>query len=324
MALLEEILAEESRASGAGDLLPFPDEVPGTGMVGFRRRVHGAVQGSFHVRLSTWIATAPLKDIVGWAAPASGRFGLTPLANEPLAARQDEARWTVERFTEPYYGRWAPSSLHLEFEWSRRARPGGCDEQHMQERVPHRLDLAETIAADAVTRPDRHEFQRSLLKAKAIELLTSGQRGAAAALLDASRTLDDDLAEPHSDYAFLVLPDDPEGALRALDRARALGHDRTVSLGNRALCLALLGRGKEGLPEAGRVLSEYDQEDSTKSFMWDAGSALAGQPGVLVRDVSPRDYVLDLGALIAESVGDEAAAAVWRNEGERLRQGHAA
>lgn len=317
-ALLDEIIDSERLSEGVGDVLPFPDPAPGGGMAGLRRRVAVATHESFQIRLRTWLATAPMSEIVGWTAPPSARFGSFAEGADATQAQRDEARWLVDRFTKLDYDDWSPASLHLEFRWSRTGKPVCCPEEYMQEHPVQRLELAETIAATAVSRPESHELQRAL-RLKAITLVSAGQHDGAAVLLDESRKLNDEAPEPHSDYAFCVMPDDVPAALRALDRAEELGWRSTVSVGNRALCLALLGRDKEALREAARVLGDYEQEDVVPSYMWDPASALGDRPWILLRNVIPRDYVLDLGALIASRIG-EAAEAYWLDEANRIRQ----
>ncbi len=317
-ALLDETIASEYLGEGVGDVLPFPDQAPGSGTAGLRRRIAVAMQESFQGRLRAWLATAPMTEIIGWTAPPSARFGSLGEGPGATQAQSAEARWLVDRFTELDYDAWSHASLHLEFRWSRAGQPGCCSEDHMQEHPVQRLELAETIAAMAVRRPEGHELQRAL-KFRAITLVSGGRHDRAAVLLDESRKLNDEAPEPHSDYAFCVMPDDVPAALQALDRARELGWRSTVSAGNRTLCLALLGRDKDALREAARVLAEYEQEDVIPSYMWDPSSALEGRPWTLLREVSPRDYVLDLGSLVSQRIG-VAAQSYWLDEVARLRR----
>lgn len=317
--LLDQLIAGEDPDAGLrGDQLPFVHDGPAVGL--FERRVEAALRGSFHKRVAAWVAVAPLDEIVRWQAPTAERFGTYAA---PLAApdRADAARWLVERFTEPYYDRWAVKSLHLEFQWTRGGEPAPCDEAYMDENEPRMKELADTIAVAATTIPLGHERHLALLKGKAIELLVAGERSAAAVVLDTSRQLDPSLPEPHNDYAFCVLPDDPTSALHALEQARQLGYDRTVGLGNRALCLAMLGRPAEALALARRVIDHYPDEDWAPSFLWDPVGALRGEDVNLLVNVSPRDYVLNLGVAIAEHAGDDASRARWTAARDRLTRG---
>lgn len=319
VALLDGVLAEEDPDAGLqGEVPPFPNEMPG-GAARYGRRVEAALRGTFPKRVQRWLASAPLTDVGAWRAPQPSAFVLGPQTAPPvLDQRRDRARWLVERFTELSLADWSPRSRLLEFQWVRGLQPPPCGPVHMAPPQPDPVDLAETIAVDAVTKPAGPERHLALLKHKAIELLLAGQRTAASAVLDTSRRLEPDLPEPHNDYAFSVIPDDPAAALKALEHARGLGYDRTVGIANRTLCLAMLGRPQEALATARRVVDAYPSEDRDGSYLWDAVAALEEGAGVLRQGVSPRDYVLDLAVRVAARTGDPDLARSWRDHRDRL------
>ena len=318
-ALLDGVLAEEDPDAGLqGEVLPFPSEMPG-GAARYGRRVEAALRGTFPKRVQRWLASAPLAEIGTWQAPTAGEFDLGGQTwPAELEQRRDRARWLVERFTELSLADWSARSRLLEFQWARGLQPAPCDPAHMAPPLPDRADLAETIAVDAVTKPAGPERHLALLKHKAIELLLAGQRAAASAVLDTSRRLEPDLPEPHNDYAFSVIPDDPAAALEALEHARSLGYDRTVGVANRALCLAMLGRPQDALDAARRVVDGYPAEDSDASYLWDPDAALDGGAAGLQEGVSPRDYVLDLAVAVAARTGDPDLARSWQADRDRL------
>lgn len=311
-ALLDEVLAREAAE--------VPSELPLMMVFAPEDRraasqVARVLRGSFPRRLAVWVATAPLADVVSWAAPTVDGFPEEAPKDsaEPTKEQRDRQRWLVDRFTVAYYDRWSRESRHLEFRWLRNDVDPPCAAALMDVRERREDDLAKTIAVAAVLAPVGPEQHLTSLRQKGVELLAGGRRAAAAAVFEAVRELDWDLPEPHNNYGFALLPDSPEEALKALRLAKDLGYTLTVNTANQVLALALLGRDDEAFALAEAVLARFDSEDADESLLWDPGSALAGEP-VLEDLISPRDYVLEVAALVAERAGDDDAARRWRHE----------
>lgn len=307
-ALLEQDMAEETQ-------LPFPVGVPAE-----ERRaateVARILRGSFPQRLGKWVMTAPLADLVAWKPPSIEDFLLDSDLPLPTAEERHRQRWLVDRFTVAYYDEWARESRHLEFRWLRNDVEPPCADGLMDVRERREDDLAKTIAVSAVLAPVGPEQHLTSLRQKGVDLLFSGRRTAAAAVFEAIRDLDWDLPEPHNNYGFALLPDAPAEALAALRLASDLGYGLTVNAANRALALALLGRDGEVHALAEAVLANYDDEDGDDAILWEAAGTLAGEP-VLADLVSPRDYVLEIAAMVADRAHDTASAERWRSELER-------
>jgi hypothetical protein len=271
-------------------------------------------RGTFLQRLHTWMATAPLADIVSWAPPPSldGLPASTSAAQPPAEDRQRQ-RWLVDRFTVPYYNDWEQESRHLEFRWLRGDTDAPCAESLMDIRPRREDDLARTIAVATVLAPVGPENYMSSLRSRGLSLLAEGRRTAAAAVLDSIRDFNWDLPEPHNDYGFALLPDDPEAALQALRMANNLGYTLTVNTANRALAYAMLDQPDQVYSLAEAVLINYENEDADDGILWAPGDTLADSAR-LSDIVSPRDYVIEVAALAAERAGDETSARRWRSE----------
>lgn len=310
--LLDSVLAREAEE--------VPSELPL--MMAFasedRRaasQVARVLRGSFPRRLAVWVTTAPLADVVAWTAPSVDGFvdEVPEDRAEPTKEQRDRQRWLVDRFTVAYYDEWSRDSRHLEFRWLRNDVDPPCAASVMDVRERREDDLAKTIAVAAVTAPVGPEQHLTSLRQKGVELLAGGRRAAAAAVFEAVRELDWDLPEPHNNYGFALLPDSPEEALKALRLAKDFGYTLTVNTANQALALALLGRDDDVLALAEAFLAGFEAEDADDAMLWDPASALAGEP-VLEDLVSPRAYVLEVAALVAERAGDTAGADRWRHE----------
>lgn len=315
-ALLDEVLSAEPDGTLELPFVSMPEE---------QRRaaaeVGRVVRSSFRTRVNAWVLTAPLVDIVALRPPPWEDFGQNAGAAQPTAEARHRQQWLVDRFTVAYYDEWRPESRKAEWRWLQGAEVPPCLAALMDCRERREDDLARTIAADAAFEPVGPEQHLARLKNKGVQFLRAGRRAQGAAIFDAMRELNWNLPEPHNDYGCAILPDAPEAALTALDAARGLGYCRTVNTADRALAYALLNRDEEVYAVAEGVAANYDNEDDDGSILWEPAATLAGEP-VLSEDlVSPRDYVLEVAALVAERASDLAAAMRWRAELDRRAGG---
>lgn len=308
--LLDAVLRDES-ADGIAAELPFSTNFDEDHRKAIKT-VMEVVHGSFAARVANWVATAPLVDVIAWTAPSQAEFVVPPPAPQPTSAERDRQRWLMDRFTLPYYDAWARESRHLEFLWMRGEEAPPCAVALMDLREQREDELAKVIAVAAVLAPVSPEDHLTSLRFKGLALLRANRRAAAVAIFEAVRELDWELPEPHNNYGFALLPDDPQDALGALVLAHQLGYERTVNAANRALALALLGHDSAVYEVAANVLANYDNEDEDDSVLWDPVAMLTGKP-VLVDVSSPRDYVLEVAALVADRAGAIKTAASWRS-----------
>lgn len=308
--LLDEVLTREPDAATL--------ELPFVSMPAEERRATAeagrVLRGSFRTRLNAWVLTAPLADVVALHPPEWGDFGTDAGAAQPTAAERHRQQWLVDRFTVAYYDQWRPESRKLEYRWLQDAEAPPCSPGFMDCRERREDDLARTIAVSAAFDPVGPEGHLARLKFKGVQLLKAGRRAEAGAIFEGMRELNWDLPEPHNDFGCAILPDAPEAALAALDVARGLGYRRTLNEANRALAFALLGRDDDVFALAEGIAANYDSEDGDGSILWEPPSTLAGAPALSDELLSPRDYVLEVAALVAERASDHVAAMRWRGE----------
>ncbi len=150
----------------------------------------------------------------------------------------------------------------------------------------------------------------------AVRLILDGQRSAAATLFAAILIRDLEDFESYNNYGFCLLPDDPEAALSALEKAHSLGDNSSVNLTNRVLALSWLDRSAMALELAFNATQEWGKLDQTPSFLWDFKSQR--EETFLLANVCPRCYLVRLSVRIAESTGDDVLSARWRRFAEKV------
>jgi tetratricopeptide (TPR) repeat protein len=277
-----------------------------------QHRVIAAITGQFAERLRIWAGTASLDDLINWRPPAIDDFLAYDLGREfELRVESRRQRWLIDRFTETYLSTWDTDSLKLEWRYQQAAEEPPCPPRQMTGRSVDSNDLARALAK-ATMSPVSDTL--SVLVPTAARLLHEGHRGAAAAMFDAARREQEDNADLHNNFGFCLLPDDPAGALKALELASRLGHRRTVNVCNRILALFYMGRYAAALEVAERTIEKWEELDTDSSYLWDFTSP---EPKLLDRQC-PRCYLVKLAAYIANASGDEVAAARWGDIQRRL------
>lgn len=296
-----------------------PPDAPGDDA---HRRFIAALSSDFPRVAIEWAATATLDDLLAWQPPTLAALAAIREAcqSDRMATGTDRVvqGWLLDRWTQSYFDDWRSESLRLEYKWALGEEPSPCDDALMLSRGVDLSELSKTIAVDAVMRPAGPEQAFHNLKTWAAGLLSRGRRSDAAAVLDGARRLSWELPEPHNDYGFCLLPDDPAGALAALDEATRLGYRRTVNVCNRILALHLLDRDADALGVAASMAANYENEETLPSMLW-APESVSGEPRLL-EAANPRQYAIDLAVVIADRVGG-GVAADWRALRARLSGG---
>jgi hypothetical protein len=276
-------------------------------------RVLAALTGQFMGRAAIWAQTAPVDDLMNLRPPAVDDFLAYDLGREPPSRPESRRqRWVIDRFTQTYLKDWSTDSLKLEWRYQQGEEEPPCPPQEMAGRSVDTNELARALA-QATTSSSGSDMM-SVLLPTAVRLLSEGNRGAAATMFDAARHEEWDNAEFHNDYGFCLLPDDPAGALEALELASRLGFRRTVNVCNRVLAIFRMGRHAAALEVAERAIDRWNDLDTDPSFLWDFTSP---EPKLLERE-SPRSYLAKLAAYVADASGDRAAAARWADIQRRL------
>lgn len=279
-----------------------------------RYRMSVAMGREFIERMRIWAGTAPVDDLIDWRAPKAEDFLSFDLERKYVRrAAVRRQRWMIDRFTQTYLNDWNLDSLKLEWRYQQAAEGPPCPQREMARRSIDSNQLAYALA-EAMTSPVSDK-QRSLTTVAA-RLLHEGQFGAAAAMFDAARHERWEDAELHNNFGFCLLPEDPEGALEALELANRLGLRRTVNACNRILALFLIGRHAAALEVAEHAIDRWkDLDRDLAAYLWDFKSP---EPKLLDRQCA-RCYIVRLGVHVADASGNELTAARWRDIQRRLR-----
>jgi hypothetical protein len=272
-----------------------------------------AITGQFAERIRIWAGTASVDDLIKWHPPTIDDFLAYDLGRESeLRAEGRRPRWVIDRFTQTYLKDWSTDSLKLEWRYQQSAEEPPCPAQEMPGRSVDTNDLARALA-QATTSSSASDMMTVFLPT-AVRLLQEGNRGAAAAMFDAARHEQWDNAEFHNHFGFCLLPDDPGGALEALEIASRLGYRQTVNVYNRVLALFRMGRHAAALEIAERAIDRWKDLDTDPSYLWDFTSP---EPKLLDNE-NPRSYLVNLAAHVARASGNEAAAVQWADIQRRL------
>jgi tetratricopeptide (TPR) repeat protein len=255
-------------------------------------------------RLYAWVHSAPLKDVVGWIAPTT-REALNGYLESPHE-RESEWAWIADRFTQTYLSTWRPSSVREEWLYvaGRRVAPLTFAEMSTR-RIPE-LDLARILADEKCEDDEDDHEPAPQYVSLALKLLEDGHRETAATMFEAADAVTPQNGEILNNWAFCLIPDDPEKALDLLDRAILLGMgDAHTTVANKLYCCLRLERYSTGLAYAEEVLPRWASLIGGISYMWQ----IDGDP-VIVR-VRAKAYTLDVIEAIAEASGDPVVRDDW-------------
>jgi hypothetical protein len=295
-----ESLNGELEATAARLGLTLPDDYG---------QVMGASIGELMPRVVGWLSSLSLRDLLAWQAPSASEFeGRLDKADPP----SPEARWIFDRFVTTYLDEWATTSLDLEWAYIHGNLVAPCARDAMRTRIVQESELAVVLAHRKHEKngaSDEHMVSVTALVASAVEHLRAGRRTVAAAIFDSCRRAKPHNGVAHNNYGFCILPDDPSGALEALNVAAKLGMEsEPVNVANRMLAMWRLGRVTSAL-ELGQKFMEASPKDDS-GYLWQVDPE--GNPE-LVHARSVIGYVTSLGLVIAESASDQTMAKVWHS-----------
>ncbi|HVT64684.1 MAG TPA: hypothetical protein VHD81_06000 [Mycobacteriales bacterium] len=263
-------------------------------------------------QIAAWVAGAPIEDVVIWRPPSRAEFLSFGVADPlPMGVH----RWVLDRFTMTYPQDWAPSSLRLEWRYIHGGVTAPCLPRYMGDRRVHEDDLAKLIAdqASVAEPPAKMRFSGELSASRyvpvAVAMLREGRQAAAAAIFEAMVALAPTNAAAMNNWAFCMMPSDPDRALEILERAARSGYGQfRLSVANRLRCLVGTGRITAALDLAETTIRDWH--------------LLAGEEGVLwTKDCDLKEAQVfdceDIGAYILDLI--EEAAAAQDDEAVRLR-----
>lgn len=268
--------------------------VKADGEAGVGRYFTSAINGKAAPYIESWLAEAPLEDLLSWRPSAV-------TTTQRWAPEEVESwKWLVERFTQTYLHTWSPTSLNMEYAMLRGQSLASFPLEVMQERlVP--VDRVTVAIADRQLgkAPGIDPAVLGALIEQAVELLQDGERTAAAALFDAARTFNPDDPVVRNNYAFCILVDRPAEARLLLERALGgRGNDDSVTLCNLALTEHLLGNQNAALGRAEEAF-ESVRGRSTGAYLWCRNT----EDVWVVAHVQPGNWLVSLGARIESAHG---------------------
>ncbi len=210
-----------------------------------------------------WVRTAPLQKVLAWEAPQKSSFRLLEGGRTPGGTH----RWLCDRFLKTFLTDWSTDSLKAEWAYLHGRAIAPCPAEEMRVRKVDEDDIARVLADRVALKTNIPVIQTHGFVLIAVDLLREGKRASAAALFEAIIASEPDHAEAHNDFGFCILPDNPQRALFALQRAAELGFDEPANYGNRILAFALLGRLTPALDLAERFAERTDLHVGV-GWMW--------------------------------------------------------
>ncbi|WP_239337813.1 hypothetical protein [Frankia sp. CiP3] len=287
--------------------------------VGLAKELAILVSGDFFDGIARWCETLDWRRLLNWQAPSSGEFSkmLAAGPGSPTSIDIRAAEWMFDRFTNTYLRDWSAESLRLEWRYIRGSRidPPFPIEQ-MDDRPVDRQSLANFVADLALTNKGRNQRVGRLTHA-ALNLLRSGHRSAASSLFSAYLESDWDDGEMHNHYGFCILPDRPEVALDAFERAARAGYRKSINLANRTLALYWLGRSARLLEMVDSAFEAEEIKHRRDAYLW---SFVDGrEQSKLVPLTCPWCYAAELAVRVAAESGDDLLKARWKLRTQELK-----
>jgi hypothetical protein len=257
-------------------------------------------------KITSWMLSLTTDRLIDWAVPSTSEYQQTPRATEITGG---DSQWLFERFTKTDLASWSTESLHREWEYVHGSCQPPCTPAQMRSRRIAVDELARAIA-DRATRLQATGAP-NLLASKytgvAADLLRKGERESAAAIFDAECTLSPRSAEALNNRGFCRLPDDPEMALKDLEKAHECGYNNPLlGYANRVLAMHRLGRNAIALGLADRAWAE--SQATSNAYVWD----FRDPEPTLIETQNLRLYLSDMAVFIATAAGDERAAEMWQ------------
>jgi hypothetical protein len=263
-------------------------------------------------RMSSWIHTASLDDLVNLTPPSAGTLTSTP-ASVDLTLRQ-QYRWAVDHFATTFYGDWTTSSLHYEFRWFEGEILPPCPVGLMSDRDVPIEKLTKEIAQRVVfDNRESHDSDASLVREMyryAKKLLGQGRCREAAAVFEFGAQQVPRDADIRNNLGFCLIPVAPSEALGHLQMARNMGFSPSYTNAyNQMCCYVSMRRPRAALNVAD---SAWKDDDSANlgATLWKLSD-----DGIwkLFHSSSPSQSLAIFATEIARREGWSEEEAVWQS-----------
>ena len=260
---------------------------------------------SLFMAVSSWALSATTGELFDWNPPVHPSFEAPPPRIDHI---EDDAAWIYERFTITYLDKWSESSLCKEWLYLHGQCSAPCLPLEMSVREIPATDLALVMAdklASQDTVPRKPDQLSDSLVLPAINFLIEGRRMEAAALFEAAVHNDPDSVDALNNLGFCLLPDNPERALRYLEKAAATGHGDVELINvNRLLGLASVGRRTSALDLAATHLHRYaNKGPRPQTWLWEIESVLRSNEPQLIKCYDLASYVIAIQEMINNETG---------------------
>lgn len=261
---------------------------------GVGRYLSSAMSGKAEPYIESWLAEAPLDDLLSWRPSAVSATQRRP------PEEVDSWKWLVERSIETYLHTWSPTSLNMEYAMLRGQSLAPFPHDVMQERLVPVERVTVAIADRQLNKPsDIDPAVLGALIEQAVELLQDGERTAAAALFDAARTFNPEDPVVRNNYAFCILVDRPAEARLLLEHALGgRGNHDSVTLCNLALAEHLVDNHSAALLRAKEAF-EYLSGKTAGAYLWRRDD----DDVWVVGHVEQSTWLVSLGARIESALG---------------------
>ncbi len=235
--------------------------------------------------------------------PATINFD-DPVPPQQSSVPDEKTRWIIDRFTKTYLHDWKWPSLRHEKLFMQNDLKSDVPVGVLHTRQVNLSDLNGELADRSITSSQSSERYESTM----IEILKRGQIDAT---LDFCRAIKDAHPEDplaRNNYAFCLIPSDPEKALAELTKAHELLQSSNSLIEvNRVFALFRLGRYNDALDLAEGVYLESQVRHSNQpAFLWDMRS-----PAAELIDTETIPYLIELAKAAADQVGELERKAYW-------------
>jgi tetratricopeptide (TPR) repeat protein len=210
-------------------------------------RLQGSYQLWFRDHAAEWLSRLLDSDSTGflsWLAPPVALLSNIPPPPIPLS---DDGQWIWDRFTCHRLDDWQPMSLIAEWKFIRNGSHGQLDPRMMNALVfdPSAIGevaLGHFAGVELPNSPLARDLSADQFVHQASTLLKAGEYERAAEIFSALTVVHPADGDALNNLGFCLLPTDPQGAARVLERASSFPCTRpAMNLANRAFASHLLG-----------------------------------------------------------------------------------
>jgi hypothetical protein len=197
--------------------------------------------------LAPWIMSARLTDLVELLPPSIEEVEDCKKQRAPDPSILESYRWIIDRFGVTHLRGWSTQSLHRESRWINGLLPAPCAEDLMTDRTVDSQALDKEIArrvvagqSSLISLPGFNAALLHQVQDRATKFLAEGRFSDATALYKLAVSQAPDNAYIINNLGFCCIPEDPDAALRYLNRAHDLGYSPAgINAHNRAVCHTL-------------------------------------------------------------------------------------